>query len=95
MKAIEATGTQLVGISYDRVEVLRDFAESKHIHFPLLSDTGSATIKAYGIYHQDGLPHPGTFVIDQQGIVRAALFVEGYKTRHTVPELLQALRSVH
>jgi len=72
---------------------LSDFAKAKGITFPLLSDADSRVIKAYGIHHQDGLPHPGTYVIDKTGVVRAALFVEGYKTRHTVPELLEALKA--
>jgi peroxiredoxin len=39
----------LVGISYDSVEILKTFSDQHGISFPLLSDTGSATIKAYGI----------------------------------------------
>ena len=42
--AIEATGTQVVGVSYDSTEVLRNFAEPAGISFPLLSDDGSKTI---------------------------------------------------
>jgi peroxiredoxin len=39
----------LVGISYDSVEILKAFSDQHGISFPLLSDTGSATITAYGI----------------------------------------------
>ena len=39
----------MVAISYDSQEVLADFASRRGITFPLLSDSGSATIEAFGI----------------------------------------------
>jgi len=39
----------LAAISYDPPEILAEFARRYSITFPLLSDAGSATIKAYGI----------------------------------------------
>jgi peroxiredoxin Q/BCP len=89
---IEATGTQVVGISYDSVEALKKFSESQGIHFPLLSDEGSATIKAFGIHDREGYAHPGTYLIDQQGTVRAALFLDGYRDRHTNSALIEAAK---
>jgi peroxiredoxin len=94
LKAIQAKGAELVAVSYDDVSILKGFADGNEITFPLLSDQVSAIIKAYGIYHQDGLPHPGTFVIDREGIVRATLFIEGYRERHSVDELLHALDTI-
>ena len=69
---IEATGTQVVGISYDSVETLKSFADQRSISYPLLSDEGSKTIKAYGIHSQEGYPHPGTYLLDEEGIVQVA-----------------------
>jgi peroxiredoxin Q/BCP len=91
LKKIEAAGTQVVGISYDAVDVLADFARQGKIEFPLLSDEGSKTIKAYGILNPEGngFPHPGTFLIDQKGIVRAKIFKGGYRIRHSIDELLK------
>lgn len=102
LKAIEAAGVRVVGISYDPVEVLKGFAEKKKITFPLLSDPDSKTIVAYalknketagkkfGMIDLDGVPYPGTVLVDQEGIVRAKLFVDGYKERHSVEELRKA-----
>ncbi len=84
----------MVGVSYDPVETLAKFAHAKGITFPLLSDPDSSTIRAYGIYFKDGLPHPGTFLIDRQGIVRAKLFRQGYARRHTSGELIEVARQV-
>jgi peroxiredoxin Q/BCP len=93
---IEAAGLQVVGISYDSAGALKKFTDSKKIAFPLLSDTGSRTIKAYGILNPKTqvLPYPGTFILDQSGVVRAKLFHEGYRERHSTEELLQAARAV-
>lgn len=44
-----AKGLGLAGISYDSPAVLAEFGRRYGITFPLLSDEGSATIKAYGI----------------------------------------------
>jgi len=46
---LRAKGLGVAAISYDPVPTLTEFAARKQITFPLLSDAGSATIKAFGI----------------------------------------------
>lgn len=46
---LRAQGLGVAAISYDPVPTLAEFATRKQITFPLLSDAGSATIKAFGI----------------------------------------------
>jgi peroxiredoxin Q/BCP len=95
---IEATGGTIVGISYDATGILKSFAEKNAITFPLLSDSGSKAIDAYGIRNKEaparwnGIPHPGTFVLDQKGVIRSKLFIEGYRERHAVEALVKALK---
>jgi peroxiredoxin len=80
------------------VDILKRFAGQKNVTFPLLSDAGSKTIDAFGIRNKEaparwnGIPHPGTFVIDQKGVIRAKLFLEGYRERHAVDALVKALK---
>ena len=99
MREIEATGGQLVAISYDSADILKRFAEKNTITYPLLSDVGSKTIDAYGIRNKEaperfsGIPYPGTFIVGSNGIIRSKLVLEGYQERHTVEALVQALRS--
>ena len=99
LSKIQATGGQLVAISYDSPEVLKRFATKNSIQYPLLSDTGSKTIDAYGIRNKEatgrtsGIPYPGTFIIGTDGVIRSKLFLEGYKERHTTEALLQALKN--
>ncbi len=84
-------GVRPVGISFDAVDVLKKFADEQNIGFTLLSDEKSQAINAYGIHDEKGYPHPGTYLIDTEGVVRAALFNEGYKERHGAEELIQAV----
>jgi len=70
--------------------VLAQAAAKHEITFPLLSDEGSATIRAFGIEAQDGLPHPGTILIDRNGQIRAKLFHDGYRQRHASDEIIEA-----
>ena len=90
----------MVAISYDPVKTLRRFAQRRDITFPLLSDEGSRTIDAWGLRNEDvskriaGVPHPGTFLLDGDGIVRAKLFQEGYKKRHSASDILKAAEAL-
>lgn len=93
---------KVVGISYDSVDVLKEFAEKREITFPLLSDPESKTIIAYSLKNKetagkkfgkvdlDGIPYPGTLLVDKEGVIRAKLFVDGYRDRHSVDELVEA-----
>jgi peroxiredoxin Q/BCP len=90
MERLGAAGIQIVGVSYDSPDILKSFSDAEEIPFLLLSDEGSKTIHAYGLHNQDGLPHPGTVLIDSSGVIRAKIFKEGYRTRHTVDELVEA-----
>ena len=94
LSQIAATGTQVIGISYDSVEVLKKFSDSAGITFPLLSDEGSQTIRAYGIYHRDGIPYPGIFVLDGKGVIRDKLFLEGYLMRPENSDLIEAAKRI-
>ena len=100
LKLIEDAGVQIVGISYDEPKVLKTASERMKITFPLLSDPDSKTIEAYHIRNEsakgkaEGVPRPGTFVVDEEGVIRAKLFLEGYRDRHTTEALIMAAKAV-
>jgi peroxiredoxin len=100
LKLIEDVGVQIVGISYDDPKVLKTASERMKITFPLLSDRESQTIDAYHIRNDSakgkavGVPDPGTFIVDRQGVIRAKLFLEGYRDRHTTEALITAAKAV-
>jgi peroxiredoxin Q/BCP len=101
---IEAAGIQVIAISYDPVAALSTFAGKKKITYPLLSDPDSKVIKEFGVLNTEGkhkieagTPHPGTFVLDPDGIVRAKLFrpgLDGILHRHSTEDLLKAAADV-
>ena len=89
----------MVAISYDSVQILKRFADKSAIKYPLLSDEGSKTIDAYGIWNKEaperwnGIPHPGTFILDQKGVIRAKLFLENYRERSAPEAVAKALKA--
>ena len=99
--SLEKAGIRLAAVSYDSVGVLKSFAGKANVDFPLLSDPDSRTIEAFGIRNTDvkgsridGVPHPGTFLIDSKGTIRAKLFYDGYKKRHLAKDILEKAKSL-
>lgn len=64
------------------------------IDFPFLEDTNHRVIDRYGLLNPQskGWPHPATYVIDKEGIVRWKFVEVDYKVRATNDMILQALR---
>ena len=80
--------------------MLASFSQRRGITFPLLSDAGSATIKAYGLLNttvlptntmQYGIPYPGTFFVDRNRIVTSRVMEEAYQERDTVSSMMVRL----
>jgi peroxiredoxin len=70
---------------HDKAQQMRDkIADKAGMDFPLLSDPGHRVIDRYGL-----LPHPATYVIDRQGIVRWKFIEVDYKVRPTNEEVLK------
>lgn len=65
-------GAELVGISVDGVWCHAQFAQDRHLHFPLMADfePKGAVAKKYGAYrNEDGTTERALFVIDRNGII--------------------------
>ena len=78
-----AAGVRLYGLSYDDREALAEFARVRRIGFPLLSDPSSAVIWRFGLLNTllalsdvpfYGVAYPGTFLLDEAGLVAAKFF---------------------
>jgi hypothetical protein len=92
-------GVKLYAISYDDVEALATFADAYGIEYPLLSDVDSAVIRSYGILNTElspgdlpayGVPFPGTYVTDEQGVVVEKFFHDSYKKRDSAELLIDS-----
>jgi hypothetical protein len=75
---------------------LAEFRERQRIPFSLLSDLESEVIREYGILNTQvqpgdaflhGIPYPGVYVVDGDGVVVAKFFHDTYKKRDS-PEIL-------
>jgi peroxiredoxin len=96
---IEAVGYNLIGISYDDVEDLKAFSDKRKISYPLLSDKGSETIKAFGIFNEEhkegnfayGVPHPAIYIVNSDGSIKGVLLEDGYKKRPEVSDIFEAI----
>jgi len=92
----EKRGLRVAALMYDPVETIRAFAERKGITYPLLSDPESEVIRAFGILNTNiprkskayGIPFPGTYIIDENGVVRAKFFEEDHRERYTASSIL-------
>jgi AhpC/TSA family/Disulphide bond corrector protein DsbC len=93
---IRKQGLGLAAVSYDSVAVLNNFADRRHITFPLLSDPQSKIIRAFGILNdtvqpgtaQFGIPYPGTFILDSKGTVVAKYFEDDFRERISASDIL-------
>ena len=93
---LKRRGLGLAAISYDSVAVLKHFSERKSISLPLLSDESSSVIRAFGLLNEQvpkgsefrGIPHPVTYVLDEQGVIRSRVFEEDYRRRFTLGNVL-------
>jgi len=92
---LQASGLQVVGISYDSLASVKRFADGQKIAFPLLSDVGSKTIEAYAMLNKaegDGTANHGIIVLGKDGVVRAKLFPVSHDDREVMDQLLGAFK---
>jgi peroxiredoxin len=92
-------GLGIAVITYDAQPLHADFARRRGITLPLLADPGSATIRSFGILNTTveqgsqnfGIPFPGTFLVDRNGVVTARFFEDAYQERNTVANIMLKL----
>lgn len=92
----EKRGIKVAAVSFDPVAVLQNFAQRTGVKLTLLSDPESKVIRAFGILNESipkdhqfyGIPNPGDYLIDENGVVKAKFFEEKYADRYTAGEIL-------
>jgi peroxiredoxin len=71
LKRLEATDTQVLGVSMDSAFANHAFAEQIGVTFPLLSDWGGDVTKKYGLYSdQYKAARRVNFLIDKDGRIK-------------------------
>ena len=90
----------MADVTYDPVDVLKQFSVKEKIEFTLLSDRKSAIIKAFGLLdgsvpetsNWHGFALPLIFVIDADGVIRHRFSETNYQQRPEVDVILDVLR---
>jgi len=106
LQTLSAAGIKVYGVSYDAVSELKAFSDRYSIGYDLLSDSDSAVITEVGILNtlieEDsqvmspagksfyGLPFPGVFVLDEEGLVAEKFFNRSYATRDSAGSILNS-----
>ena len=90
-------GLGVVAISYDSQELLHHFAERMGgFTYPLLADPESKIIRDFGIFNTNvpedhewyGMCFPGTYIVDEKGVVQSKYFEEMHRQRYTADSIL-------
>lgn len=93
---MSSDGPELLQRMVDRVI---EETDGKAIEYTLLSDPGAAVINRYGLFNQDdsqgrAIPHPTTYVIDREGVVRWKMTEVNYRIRPENADILAALEEL-
>lgn len=86
---LQAMGINVASMTYDPVATLAAAAEEHGVEFPLLFDEDVKHVNSMGLRNTQyepgqrayGIPYPGIFLIDAQGVIRAKFAEEDYKLR--------------
>ncbi len=92
---IEQYDAVIVGVSTDSAESHQAFKEKYGLPFPLIPDPQKRIV---GLYQANGflgfITARVTYVIDKEGVIRAA-FQHDFAVGRHLPQVLDALRSIH
>ena len=94
----DAARIAVFAISYDPVDALATFADEHAIEYRLLSDEQSEVIREFGILNTlvqpdervFGIPFPGSYLVDEQGLVAEKFFHREYQVRETAATVLRS-----
>ena len=90
----EAVGVNIAAMTYDSLEVLKEFHDERDLGFPLLRDVDGKHVNAFGVADEDlgrGIPLPGILWLAPDGRINAKFAVRGYRTRPPISDLLDAV----
>jgi peroxiredoxin len=97
--------TEILALAPDGLEELQLMVDrvaeddGRIIGFPLLSDPDAAVINRYGLFNAEdprgrAIPHPTTYVIDRDGMVRWKMTEVDYSIRPENEDILRELNAL-
>lgn len=99
---IEDTGYNIVVVSNDNIPKLARFGRKYSFPYPMISDTSSEIIKAFGLFDTNyqpgttyyGIAHPAIYVIGKDGLILDKIFDRDFKVRPLVSEIRALLDKI-
>ena len=97
MDGYRDAGVRLYALSYDEPDALADYAGAHDVTFTMLSDPDSGVIRTFGILNTlippddhpwYGIPFPGAYAIDPDGIIVAKFFEHNFAVRPGPEQML-------
>ena len=83
---------------HDKAQQMRaKIADKAGMDFPLLSDIDHRVIDRYGLLNEKSsrvIPHPATYVLDRNGVVRWKFIEVDYKVRPSNEDVLKEVMKV-
>ena len=92
--AFEGAGVKIAAMTYDSLEILKDFHDDQALGYPLLRDVDGKHVNAFGVPDENlggGIPLPGILWLATDGRINAKFAVRGYRTRPPISEVLDAI----
>ena len=98
----EAMGINVVALTYDPIQILKDVQLDEDISFPLLHDDSITVVNAFGVLNIDhepgsrayGIPYPGIFLISPDGVIQHKFAEARYQDRPDFAHVLEAAASM-
>ena len=90
----EGAGVKLAAMTYDSLDILKEFHDYRGLGFPLLRDVDGQHVNAFGVPDENlgnGIPLPGMLWLAPDGRINAKFAVRGYRTRPPISDLLDAV----
>jgi len=96
---LAAKGYEIIGISKDKVENQKKFAENYSLSFPLIADTETTTLQALGCWGEKvacGRRTIGilrtTYLVNEEGVIEKIFSPKEIKTKIHAEQILEYLK---
>lgn len=96
---LEAEGYAIIGVSKDRVELQKKFADAQGLEFPLIADVDTTLLQTLGCWGEKvacGRRTTGilrtTYLVDEDGIIRRIFQPKEIKTKIHAEQILKEIR---
>jgi len=96
---LEAAGYAIIGVSKDRVELQKKFADAQGLEFPLIADTDTNLLQTLGAWGEKvacGRRTIGilrtTYLVNEQGVIEKIFSSKEIKTKIHAEQILDYLK---